>query len=131
MKTLLLLFAGAFVSLLATYIASITPREVYGARLGALLLPSLSARADLSRLSSIGSVYIFLAVATLVGTPTGGALLRTVDETHFRSLIVFTGALMTAGTVVLCGAAVAARVGVVRLRRGCGTRGNDNDRLRA
>ena len=25
---------GAFVSLLATYIASITPREVYGARLG-------------------------------------------------------------------------------------------------
>ncbi|KAI0742078.1 monocarboxylate permease [Daedaleopsis nitida] len=80
------LFSGAFVSLLATYIAAITPREVYGARLG--------------------SVYIFLAIATLVGTPTGGALLKTVDDAHFDRLIVFSGVMMAAGTVVLVAAAV-------------------------
>ncbi|EJF60629.1 monocarboxylate permease [Dichomitus squalens LYAD-421 SS1] len=80
------LFSGAFVSLLATYIATITPREVYGARLG--------------------SVYIFIAVATLIGTPTAGALLNITDEEHFNSLIMFTGVLLAAGTVVLIGAAV-------------------------
>ncbi|KAI0794344.1 monocarboxylate permease [Fomes fomentarius] len=79
------LFSGAFVSLLATYIAVITPREVYGARLG--------------------SVYIFLAIATLVGTPTGGALLKTVDAAHFDNLILFSGVLMAVGTVILVAAA--------------------------
>ncbi|KAI0730854.1 monocarboxylate permease [Earliella scabrosa] len=81
------LCSGAFVSLLATYIALITPREVYGARLG--------------------SVYIFLAVATLVGTPTAGALLKTVDAEHFDRLIVFSGLLMAVGTVALTAAAIA------------------------
>ncbi|KAH9912094.1 monocarboxylate permease [Epithele typhae] len=75
----------AFVSLLAAYIASITPREVYGARLG--------------------SVYIFVAISTLAGAPTGGALLATVDETHFRTLIIFSGVLLAGGTLALCGAA--------------------------
>lgn len=60
-------------------------------------------------------MYIFLAVAALIGAPTGGALLRTVDEAHFRSLITFTGALTAAGTVILCGAALASRVGYARI----------------
>ncbi len=53
-----------------------------------------------------GSVYIFLAVATLIGTPTAGAILKTVDEAHFTRLIVFSGALMAAGTLTLCAVAV-------------------------
>ncbi|PIL29207.1 MFS general substrate transporter [Ganoderma sinense ZZ0214-1] len=68
------LVSGAFVSLLPTYIASITPREIYGARLG--------------------SVYMVIAVATLVGTPTGGALLKVTDDRHFTRLIIFCGVLI-------------------------------------
>lgn len=52
-------------------------------------------------------MYIFLAIATLVGTPTGGALLKTVDKAHFDRLIVFSGVLMAVGTVVLVAAALA------------------------
>ncbi|KAI0664176.1 MFS general substrate transporter [Cubamyces menziesii] len=80
------LFSGAFVSLLATYIATISPREQYGARLG--------------------SVYMLIAVATLVGPPTGGAILKETDEKHFNRLIIFCGVICTAGTVVLAMAGV-------------------------
>ncbi|TFK87296.1 MFS general substrate transporter [Polyporus arcularius HHB13444] len=88
------LVSGAFVSLLPTYIATISPREVYGARLG--------------------SVYLVVSVATLVGTPTGGALLKVVDQKHFNGLIIFSGVLTLAGTIILAGAGV---VGSKRLRR--------------
>ncbi|RPD53739.1 monocarboxylate permease [Lentinus tigrinus ALCF2SS1-7] len=88
------LFSGGFSSLLPTYIASISPRESLGAR--------------------IGSVYMVVAVATLVGTPTGGALLKDVDQKHFNALIIFAGALTVAGTVVL---AIAGVVESVKLRR--------------
>ncbi|KAL1940489.1 hypothetical protein VTO73DRAFT_9061 [Trametes versicolor] len=88
------LFSGAFVSLLPTYIASISPREKLGARLG--------------------SVYMVVAVASLVGTPTGGALLKTTDEAHFRNLIIFCGALSVSGTLVM---AMAGMVGSDSLRR--------------
>ncbi|CDO77904.1 hypothetical protein BN946_scf184692.g2 [Trametes cinnabarina] len=70
------LFSGAYVSLLPTYIATISPRETYGARLG--------------------SVYMIVAVATLVGTPTGGALLKVPDQHHFNTLIVFCGVMTLA-----------------------------------
>ena len=56
---------------------------------------------------------MFVAVATLVGTPTGGALLKTVDQEHFNGLIIFSGVLTLAGTVVLAGAGV---MGSERLR---------------
>ncbi|OSC99674.1 MFS general substrate transporter [Trametes coccinea BRFM310] len=75
------LFSGAYVSLLATYIATISPRQIYGARLG--------------------SVYMIVAVATLVGTPTGGALLKQTDERHFNNLIIFCGVMTLAGTAFL------------------------------
>ncbi|TFK87295.1 monocarboxylate permease [Polyporus arcularius HHB13444] len=88
------LFSGGFSSLLPTYIASISPRESLGARLG--------------------SVYMVVAVATLVGTPTGGALLKEVDQKHFNALIIFAGVLTTAGTVVL---AIAGIVHSAKLRR--------------
>ncbi|RDX40833.1 MFS general substrate transporter [Lentinus brumalis] len=88
------LFSGGFSSLLPTYIASISPRESLGARLG--------------------SVYMVVAVATLAGTPTGGALLKEVDQKHFNALIIFAGALTTAGTVVL---AIAGVVHSAKLRR--------------
>ncbi|KAH9846763.1 monocarboxylate permease [Lenzites betulinus] len=88
------LFSGAFVSLLPSYIASISPREKLGARLG--------------------SVYMVVAVASLVGTPTGGALLKETDEAHFRNLIIFCGVLSVAGTVVM---GMAGLVGSDFLRR--------------
>ena len=60
-----------------------------------------------------GSVYMVVAVSTLVGTPTGGALLKEVDQKHFTGLIVFSGVLTAAGTVIL---AMAGLVGSERLR---------------
>ncbi|EIW53525.1 MFS general substrate transporter [Trametes versicolor FP-101664 SS1] len=94
------LFSGAFVSLVPTYIATISPREKFGARLG--------------------SLYMVVGVATLVGTPTGGALLKQTDETHFRTLIVFCGVVTAVGTAVLGMAGV---VGSKRVRRAlCGRR---------
>ncbi|KAI0688204.1 monocarboxylate permease [Cerioporus squamosus] len=107
------LFSGSFVSLLATYIATITPREVYGARLG--------------------SVYIFLAVGTLIGTPTAGAILKTVDEAHFTRLIVFSGALMAVGTFALCAAAIVdagwIQIGTTLPERRTGEGGDSERRL--
>ncbi|KAI0672426.1 major facilitator superfamily domain-containing protein [Trametes maxima] len=88
------LFSGAFVSLVPSYIATISPREKYGARLG--------------------SVYMVIAVAVLVGTPTGGALLKETDEAHFRTLIVFCGVMTVAGTVVLAMAGAAGHPAVRR-----------------
>ncbi|KAJ8474237.1 hypothetical protein ONZ51_g7341 [Trametes cubensis] len=97
------LFSGALVSLIPTYIATISPREQYGARLG--------------------SVYMIIAIGTLIGTPTAGALLKVADEAHFAHLIIFCGVLTGAGAFVL---ALAAIVGSARarqrLRQVCGRR---------
>ncbi|OBZ66781.1 Riboflavin transporter MCH5 [Grifola frondosa] len=83
------LFSGAFVSLLPTHIATISPREKYGARLG--------------------SIYMLVAVATLAGTPTAGALLKVSDRSHFNGLIVFTGVLTVAGALTLAAAGALSR----------------------
>ena len=55
-----------------------------------------------------------VAVATLVGTPTGGALLKEVDQGHFNALIIFAGALTAAGALVL---AVVGIMDSAKLRR--------------
>ncbi|KAH9885248.1 MFS general substrate transporter [Cubamyces lactineus] len=109
------LFSGAFVSLLATYIATISPREQYGARLGSsrLFCVNICAHAHTLHSALPGSVYMLIAVATLVGTPTGGAILKETDEKHFNRLIVFCGVMCTAGTLVL---AMAGVVGTKTLR---------------
>lgn len=71
------LASGCFVSLLPAYIARISPPSLYGARLG--------------------SVYAFISIANLVGTPTAGALVGSSDQTGFNHLIGFTGALVLGG----------------------------------
>jgi len=80
---------GAFVSLLPAHVASISPIEKFGARLG--------------------SIYMLVAISTLVGTPTAGAFVKTTDQSHFNNLIVFTGVLIVVGGVLLALAGVAAR----------------------
>ena len=49
---------------------------------------------------------MLIAVATLVGPPTGGAILKETDEKHFNRLIIFCGVICTEGTVVLAMAGV-------------------------
>ncbi|KZT18941.1 MFS general substrate transporter, partial [Neolentinus lepideus HHB14362 ss-1] len=73
--------SGAFVTLLPAYIATITPMEVYGAR--------------------VGSIYMIAAVAALVGTPTAGAFVKVVGQHDFDGLIIFTGVMVLAGGVII------------------------------
>ncbi|CCM05421.1 uncharacterized protein FIBRA_07638 [Fibroporia radiculosa] len=80
------LFTGAFVSLLPAYVYTISPLEVYGARLG--------------------SMYLLVGIANLVGTPTAGAFVETVTQSGFNNLIIFTGILMAAGSLLLGGVGV-------------------------
>lgn len=75
-------FSGPFISLLPAYVGQISPQPVYGARLGAL--------------------YLVVAVACLVGTPTGGALVgKSGDLAHYHHLIGFSGALVLTGSLTL------------------------------
>ncbi|RPD58713.1 hypothetical protein L227DRAFT_654476 [Lentinus tigrinus ALCF2SS1-6] len=85
----------------------------------------------------LGSVYIFLAFATLIGTPSAGAILKnsgTVDEAHFTRLIVFSGLLMAGGTLALCCAAVVdagwVRIGTIGRRRVGGGEDDSEDEQR-
>ncbi|KAF8876855.1 major facilitator superfamily domain-containing protein [Infundibulicybe gibba] len=71
------LFSGAMLGSFPAYISAITPVEVLGARLG--------------------SIYFVLAIATLIGTPSAGALVKIPDQKHFNSLIIFTGFLLLIG----------------------------------
>ncbi|KAH9941550.1 monocarboxylate permease [Amylocystis lapponica] len=75
------LFTGAFVSLLPTYVYSISPMNKSGARLG--------------------SVYLVVSVAVLVGTPTAGGFVKVESQASYRNLIVFTGVLVLAGAALL------------------------------
>lgn len=73
--------SGALVSLLPAYVAKLSPPEKGGARLGA--------------------VYAVVAIANLVGTPTGGAFLKGDESVeNYRHLIGFTGAVVTLGGIL-------------------------------
>ncbi|EMD37082.1 hypothetical protein CERSUDRAFT_51719 [Gelatoporia subvermispora B] len=72
---------GAFVSLVPAHVANISPMDKFGARLG--------------------SIYLLVAVSTLVGTPTAGAFVKTLDQSHFNNLIIFTGVLILVGGALL------------------------------
>ncbi|OCH92770.1 MFS general substrate transporter [Obba rivulosa] len=80
---------GAFVSLIPAHVANISPMEKFGARLG--------------------SIYLLVAVSTLVGTPTAGAFVTTIDQSNFDNLIIFTGVLILVGGLLLLLAGLAAR----------------------
>ncbi|KAL0953928.1 hypothetical protein HGRIS_005093 [Hohenbuehelia grisea] len=75
------LFSGSFLALLPAYIAAISPRAHYGARLG--------------------MIYLIVAIANLIGTPSAGAFIKTINAEHFRNLIIFTGLLVTCGGLTL------------------------------
>lgn len=74
-------FSGPFISLLPSYIAILSPVPVLGARLGA--------------------IYLIVAVANLVGTPTGGALVGSGSLQNYQRLIGFSGALVLLGALLL------------------------------
>ncbi|KIK56226.1 hypothetical protein GYMLUDRAFT_76191 [Collybiopsis luxurians FD-317 M1] len=69
--------AGPFFTLIPPCVASITPIEKVGARLG--------------------SMYAFMASACLAGTPIGGLFIRTQNEENFKHLILFTGLMALVG----------------------------------
>jgi hypothetical protein len=47
-------------------------------------------------------MYPFMAVAALVGTPTAGAFVpRPFTQQHFDHLIIFTGAVLIGGSVII------------------------------
>ncbi|GBE83587.1 major facilitator superfamily domain-containing protein [Sparassis latifolia] len=75
------LFTGGVVSLLPAYIYKISPLEKYGARLG--------------------SLYMVVGIATLVGTPTAGAFVHVVNNKHFNGLIIFCGVFIAVGGAIL------------------------------
>jgi MCP family monocarboxylic acid transporter-like MFS transporter 10 len=77
-------FSGAYVSLLPAFIARITPQPIYGARLGA--------------------IYMIVAIANLVGTPTGGGIVQGGQIEDFENLIIFTGVMVTIGGLLLVAA---------------------------
>ncbi|KAJ7583327.1 monocarboxylate permease [Mycena floridula] len=75
------LLSGSLLALLPAYVAAISPSDKFGGRLGA--------------------VYLVVAVATLVGTPTAGAFDRVGKQPQFVALISFTGALILGGGIIL------------------------------
>ncbi|PWN87063.1 MFS general substrate transporter [Acaromyces ingoldii] len=78
------LLSGSFVSLLPAFVARISPQPLFGARLGA--------------------VYAFVAVANLVGTPTGGGITQAGTKAAYRNLAAFAGTMVTVGGLCALGA---------------------------
>ena len=90
---------GSFVSMLPAYIATITPVEKFGARLGRFSRRCL--QSCLGQQPS-GTLYFFVAVACLVGTPTAGAFFRpSFTREQFEHLIIFTGVLLLASATLI------------------------------
>lgn len=54
----------------------------------------------------MGSVYIVVGVASLLGTPTAGAFVPTgkIDSAHFTKLIIFAGSFVISGSIILIAA---------------------------
>jgi len=75
------LCSSSFVSMIPAYIATITPVEQFGGRLGTL--------------------YFCVAIACLAGTPTAGAFVPTFSQSRFERLIVFTGVMLLASAVLI------------------------------
>ncbi|KAF5337677.1 hypothetical protein D9758_013004 [Tetrapyrgos nigripes] len=75
------ILSGVLLALLPAWIGAMSPPERFGGRLGC--------------------VYFFAAVASLVGTPTAGAFVKDREHPGYTSLILFTGLMILAGSVIL------------------------------
>ncbi|KAF5364618.1 hypothetical protein D9758_005638 [Tetrapyrgos nigripes] len=73
--------SGPFFSLMPSCVATISPIDRVGAR--------------------IGGTYAFMAPATLIGTPLGGLFIRTRTEENFSHLILFSGIMAFIGTALM------------------------------
>ncbi|KAE9410229.1 MFS general substrate transporter [Gymnopus androsaceus JB14] len=76
--------AGPFFTLIPPCVASISPIDNVGARLG--------------------SMYAFMASACLAGTPIGGLFIKTRNEENFRRMILFSGLMTFVGAIFLLAA---------------------------
>ena|SRR5882724_9080379 len=68
-------------ALLPAYVATITPVEKFGARLG--------------------TIFLCVGIALLVGPPTAGAFVPVFTQENFDHLIIFTGVLMVISVLLL------------------------------
>ncbi|KAJ8514460.1 hypothetical protein ONZ45_g8006 [Pleurotus djamor] len=73
-------FSGIFISVSSAAVAQLVPIEKLGARMGTFFLPT--------------------AVATLVGTPIGGAFVKYGTKDEFRHVAAFSGAMVVSGSVL-------------------------------
>ncbi|KAF9306626.1 hypothetical protein BGZ74_004788 [Mortierella antarctica] len=78
----------------------------YGLCCGAYLSSTVSvsgAVCGLERLASVtGIIYVGMAIGSAIGSPTSGAILDTIGHgTNYMGVIIFTGAVMSIGTVIL------------------------------
>lgn len=61
--------SGVFISVTNSAVSQILPKEVQGARQGAF--------------------FVLTAVATLIGSPIGGALIKTETQTGYQPMVIF------------------------------------------
>lgn len=74
-------FSGIFISVSAAAVAQISPIDKLGARIGTFFLPT--------------------AIATLVGTPIGGAFVKTGTKEEYHHVAIFAGVTIIAGSILL------------------------------
>ena len=93
-------YSGPFVSLTPAYIATRSPPERFGARIGNSssfhILIYVIALKEL-----LGTIFLVDAVATFAGPAVAGTFLPTVTQRNFNRLIVFTGVMILGGALCL------------------------------
>ncbi|KAI0076125.1 MFS general substrate transporter [Panus rudis PR-1116 ss-1] len=74
-------FSGVFISVCSAAVAQISPIDRLGARMGTFFLPT--------------------AIATLLGTPIGGAFVKTGTRDEYHHVAIFAGVMIVSGSVLL------------------------------
>ncbi|EJD00088.1 MFS general substrate transporter [Fomitiporia mediterranea MF3/22] len=74
-------FSGIFISVSSAAVGQISPVDKLGARIGTFFLPT--------------------AVATLVGTPIGGAFVKTGSKEEYHHVAIFAGSMIVVGSILL------------------------------
>lgn len=93
--------AATAVTLYPAYIATRTPVERLGARLGTFVCPLVHCEVVNIKCIRPGAMYIGISIAMLAGTPTAGALVPKFTQANFNKAIAFTGSLLIGGGLVL------------------------------